>query len=333
MRNRFTPNRSVPRSRMTVALLGLCLLTAGWPERSDAQKQMYRWVDEQGEVQYTDQPPPAQLGQGHTRLNEVGVRTETIPPPPTEEELRQAREQERLRAEEARRIAQQKAADQTLLQTYRTIDDLLLARRGRIAAIEAPIQAKRDAMRPEQERLGKLHEEKAALERAGKAVPASLADSIAQSETHLRESYAFILEQTLKKGPVRQEFAQNAERYRMLKKLPAPTPSEMAGDPASNDPISCQGAEQCGQYWQRAMDYFRAHTNPKDEIAGPGLLLSWRKDEREDRRFALIWAQKSAADPVYLYFDLDCRERLTARPCSTEQDQRIRDGFRAAVTR
>jgi hypothetical protein len=318
---------------MTVALLGLCLLAAAWPERGDAQKQMYRWVDEQGEVQYTDQPPPAQLEQDHTPLNEVVVRTETIPPPPTEEELRQAKEQERLQAEAAQRIAQQKAADEALLQTYRTIDDLLLAGKGRIAAIEAPIQAKRDAMRPEQDRLAKLYSEKTALERAGKSVPASLADSIAQSEKHLRESYAFILEQTLKKGPVRHEFVQNAEHYRMLKKLPAPAPSEMAADPVSNDPVSCQGAEQCGQYWQRAMDYFRAQTNPKEEIAGPGLLLSWRKDEREDRRFALVWIQKSAADPVYLYFDLDCRERLTARPCSTEQDQTIRDGFRAAVMR
>ena len=332
MSSHFTSIHSAPRSRMTVALLGLCFLAAGWPERSEAQKQMYRWVDEQGEVQYTDHPPPAQLGQGHTRLNEVGVRTETIPPPPTEDELRQAKEQERLQAETARRIAQQKAADQALLQTYRTLDDLLLAGKGRIAAIETPIQARREVMRPEQERLVTLHAEKAALERAGKAVPASLADSIAQSEKRLRESYTFILEQTLKKGPVRQEFAQSAERYRLLKKLPAPTPPETV-DLVPNDLVSCQGAEQCGQYWQQAMNYFRAHSDPKDEIAGPGFLMSLRKDEREDRRLALAWIQNSAAEPVYLYFDLNCRDRLTAKSCSTEQDQRIRDGFRAAVAR
>lgn len=324
---------SGPRWLVTGALLGASLVVAGWPDRGYAQKQMYRWVDEQGEVQYTDQPPPARLGQGHTKLNEVGLRTETIPPPPTAEERRQAKEQERLQAEEARRIEQQQAADQRLLQTYRSIDDLLLAGKGRLAAIEAPIQAKREAILAEQDRLLKLAAEKKSLERAGKPIPAPLQDGIAQSERRLRDDYAFIIEQEQRKAPTRLEFAQNAERYRTLRKLPALAIPETAVDPAANDWVNCQGAAQCGQYWQRAMDYFRAHSDPNDEIAGPGFLMSLRKDEREDRRFVLVWIQTSASDPVRLYFDLECRDRLTTGSCASESDQTIRDGFRAAVTR
>lgn len=317
---------------LTSVLLGVSLVALGWPDDAQAQKQMYRWIDEQGAVQYTDQPPPAQLGQGHTTLNQTGVRTETIPPPPTADELRQTQEQAQVKAQAAKQLAQQRAADQKLLQTYRSLDDLLLTGKGRLAAIDAPIQIKREALRLEQERLLTLHAEHRRLERAGKAIPAPLQGDIAQSEGRLRDAYAFIIAQELQKAPTRRQFADEAERYRALKKLPESNTTEPV-EQAPQGLVSCQGAAQCGHYWKQAMAYFRTHAEATDEIAGPGLLLSFKKDDQADRRLMLVWIQSSASAPVQLYFDLECRDRKTAKPCASAADLAIRAGFHDAVTR
>lgn len=295
---------------------------------------MYRWVDENGEVHYTDQVPPSQVKQGHTRLSEEGLRIETLPPAPTEEELRRAEEQERREAEEARRLEAQKAADRRLSRKYRTIEDLAMARDGKVAAIDALIQVKRDEVRLEQERLLALHAELKRLEGTSKAAPQKLRDDIADRVLRIRDGYGAIIDQEFRKQEVRQEFDQIMARYRRIRGLPEPG-AENAGPAWGTllpNLVSCEGVEQCGREWERALAYLRRHADAKDEIRGRGLLITLERDEREDRRLTLAWVQKSAEEPVYLFLDLQCRHRLTASlTCINKPAKKIRDGLRAAV--
>ena len=101
--NRF--NVAVPSS---IGMLCIYILLAG-----NAQAAIYKWVDENGDVQYSQTPPPS------------GVAGETIEPPPqtvdTETATKQLNEQERQfeelrkqRQEQADKEAQ--AADELALQ-------------------------------------------------------------------------------------------------------------------------------------------------------------------------------------------------------------------------
>ncbi|WP_281054926.1 DUF4124 domain-containing protein [Thiocystis violascens] len=299
-----------------------------------ADSSTYRWVDESGNVHYADRIPPAQIDQGHIKLSEEGLRTEMIAPAPTEEEIRQAVELERLQKEEARRVEQDKVANQQLIQNFRTIEDLALAREGKVAAIEALGQTTRDRIRFELRRLRELHQKSAELERTAKTVPAQFQEDIASAEQLLRDGYSTILEHEFLKESIRQDFDGILARYRRLRQLPesADTSRKRAAGLRLNNLVSCHGSEQCAHAWERALAYVRDQAATKEEITGPGLLIAAQRDEREDRLLTLVWIQKTPQEPVYLYLDLECKNRLTANlTCTNPSALAIRDGFRAAV--
>jgi hypothetical protein len=90
-----------------------------------AQAKMYKWVDENGRVYYTDTPPPQIATRAVTELGKTGQamrRTESI-------------DERRIREIEARRIAEQKKTaeeharrDRALLATYTKESEIDLAR-------------------------------------------------------------------------------------------------------------------------------------------------------------------------------------------------------------
>ena len=80
------------------------------PAQSAAQ--LYRWVDDQGNVHYTDSIPAEYQEKGHTVLSPRGTQVLEVPPMKTPEEIQRERELTRLRGEQQRLIEQQKTADQ-----------------------------------------------------------------------------------------------------------------------------------------------------------------------------------------------------------------------------
>lgn len=300
---------------------------------AESTPKLYRWVDDQGNVHYTDQVPPSQVKQGHTRLSADGLRTDAVPPALTGEDLKKAEEEQRRKIEESRRQETERAADLRLLQTYRTVDELVLAREGRIAGIEASIQVKRDLVRREQDQLVKASTERQNAVRAGKPIPDTLDTDIAQSQRRIREGYAAIITLELEKDAVRKEFAATMQRFERLKKIThdGPSHTDTVMQPLPNM-ISCQGMDQCRSLWERASTYLRAHSDKDNEISGSGLLIGFQKDQREDRRLTLSWTQKSPTDPVNIFFDLQCKNRLTASlVCTNPKSIEARDAFRSAV--
>lgn len=296
----------------------------------EASAPLYRWVDEHGEVHYTDSVPSTQSKQGRTKLDEHGLQTESIPAAPTEAELRQAQEAERRQQEEAKRLAEQQAADKRLLERYRTSEEVDLTRDGKLAGIDALIQVKRDLIRANQLKLRKL-----TARSKDQPLAAEAKDEIAKAESAIREGYAAIIAKEYDKHEVRREFAALSRHYRKLKGLADAAPDRQADEPlALPNLVSCQGADQCNEYWKRALVYVRAQVVKETEILGPGLLIGFQQDEREDRSLTLTWTQESPKKPVQLFFDLQCKNRQTAsQVCANLETLKIRDGFRDALTR
>ncbi len=90
-----------------------------------AQAKMYKWVDENGRVYYTDTPPPQTSRHAVTELGKTGQvmkRTESV-------EERRAREAEERRLAEQRKISEEQARkDRALLGTYTSVAEIDLAR-------------------------------------------------------------------------------------------------------------------------------------------------------------------------------------------------------------
>jgi hypothetical protein len=148
-------------------LLPLLLAIAVMP----AQARMYKWVDAQGKVHYTDTPPPESAGQGSAEVKKSGTvvkKTEST----EERSKRLAAEAE---AAERKKLANEQARkDRALLATYTTEKEIDLARdralEQRRLVIESA-QARLKQLEPGVKDLEKKHK---AATRNGKPAPAHL---------------------------------------------------------------------------------------------------------------------------------------------------------------
>ena len=113
---------------LTTALLFLLPLAVNAEE-----KKLYRWIDAEGHVHYGDRVPVEYSEFPKEVLNDHGVTVDNLEGKKTEEQLA-----EEKRAKE-QRVAQelQQRADQALLATYLTVEEILMHRDRRVELFQA----------------------------------------------------------------------------------------------------------------------------------------------------------------------------------------------------
>ena len=93
----------------------------------------YKWEDEDGNIVYSDKIPAHEAEKPKEVVNDFGVTVDKLDGRKSEEEIRA--EEERL-AREAAQLAQRQA-DQALLNTYLTIEEIMLHRDRRVELWQA----------------------------------------------------------------------------------------------------------------------------------------------------------------------------------------------------
>ena len=136
----------------------LLTLTALAPLAVSAQdSRVYKWVDEHGVTHYGDSIPAKYAELPKEVLNDHGVTVEDLEGKKTEEQLAAERaEQERLAA-----IEIQRRADQALLATYLSVDEILMHRDRRVELFQAQARVTELYLRNLERRLHKLRTEAA----------------------------------------------------------------------------------------------------------------------------------------------------------------------------
>ncbi len=116
-------------------LVAVALATSVWAAG------MYKWVDDQGIVHYSDQAPPDVPARGESVLDKQGRELKKIEPPltPAQQKAKEA-EDERQRAL-AKAKDDQARRDKALLQSYTTEDEIDIARARAVSTIEAQIKS------------------------------------------------------------------------------------------------------------------------------------------------------------------------------------------------
>jgi hypothetical protein len=249
-------------------------------------QHFYRWVDDQGNVQYTDKIPPSQIEKAHTELSPDGMRVTEVPPAMTPEEIQRERELERLRAQQQRLIDEQKAEDRVLLRTFRSLDDMIMVRDGKISAIDVMIQVTKSNIQRQRDWLLQLRAEAADLERAGEPVTDQLKERIATTERALKQALATILEREQQKQEIRDNFARDLKRFRQLKEIPdEPSQVEQVTQPTElANLINCKDERECARVWAEALDYVELHATVPVETAGADVLMTKAPDSNRTSR-------------------------------------------------
>lgn len=203
----FQPWRLTVR-RTASSLLVLVLLAAG-----AAHAAMYRWVDSNGRVHYSDTLPPTYQKSGAAEMNKQGTvikRTQSEAERRAEAE-RQA-ELARLKAEQAR----QAQLDRALTQTYTSEAEIDLARDRALEHHRLLIKSAQIRAEAVNATLAELKDRMARIEKAGRKVGPGIVEQYEQAERENLELKRTILNNEEAMVRVRDKYTADKLRFREL---------------------------------------------------------------------------------------------------------------------
>jgi|GEM_PF-603474 len=210
-----------PAAVMTAALV-LALLSP-----PATAQQLYKWVEEDGTIRYSDRLPPDQRKKGHQTLSTQGRILETTEAATPPEELKRRRAEQKRLEEEARKKAEQEAAiqaekdhhDRVLLMTFSNENEIIEVEKERVAVINSVINLLRKNSAQEQQKLEQL-EQRAQRDYIDqdKAVPGGLAQNIEYFAEKIRGIEHQLELKQAEKERLKKQYAEDLIRYRELTK-------------------------------------------------------------------------------------------------------------------
>jgi hypothetical protein len=321
-------------TRLMIVLISLIAVSATAISAPTSHKRLYRWVDEDGTVHYTDTIPPSAVEKGRTELSPAGVRVKAVPPAKSPEAVAQEAELERLRREQQELIERQRAADRVLLQSFRSEDDIIMARDGKMAALDVMIEVTRNNIGRQQRTLANLRADAADQERAGKPVPEQLSKSITGMERSIRDAYGVILDRQDQKGSIYDAFDKDLQRFRELKRLPVarqPT-DENAVRPTLDNIVRCSGSSECDRLWDKAVSYVRENAATPVPPSNSTILITAPPAAAEQISMILSRIKDKTTAGATLFLDLQCQHTPRGeQACKSQEARKLIQGFRSAV--
>jgi hypothetical protein len=131
--------RATVPALVCLALAATC--TAGafaaGPRDTGSKQQVYKWVDEKGEVHYGDAVPPQYADQDKTILNSQGVVVGSIPGKRTPEQAAAEAAQHKAEERVHEAAVQSRQRDQNLLATYLSVEEIEALRDRRAEILDA----------------------------------------------------------------------------------------------------------------------------------------------------------------------------------------------------
>lgn len=203
--------------RLSISITLVATLT--WMGGTSAAK-LYRWVDENGEVHYTDTLPPEQAGQAHQQLNQQGVTVQSVEKAKSREQLaaeKQAQEEAARRATEAELARKLQAErDRALLHTYVSEQDIIESRDRNIATIEGTINLSTNNLEKLRAQAEALRSDLAQAQ-PGSAVATKVESALRQTEDQIRDFENFIGKKRAEQASLQQKFDEDLHRFRELR--------------------------------------------------------------------------------------------------------------------
>jgi hypothetical protein len=188
----------------------------------NAQGKLYRWVDDDGVVHYTDHVPPESSHQDREILNHHGIAVGFEQGELTEEERAEVARLDEEEAEKVRQRNEAAARDRILLDTYLSVQEIEDLRDRRLDLLDSQIKVTDIYLQELRDRLATLHQEASRYspysDRPDAApVPEHLSTDISRTTASIN-LYEQNLDRTRKERErVRVAFGSDIDRFKQLK--------------------------------------------------------------------------------------------------------------------
>ena len=303
---------------------------------------VFRWIDESGHVYYSDQIPPEQSKYRRERLNRHGNAVEVLEGAKTPAELEQEEQLKKLRAEQRRLLAEQRARDSALLRTFRTEEDMTAVLQSKLNTIDVLIRIAEANQSRLKAQLDAQEKRAATLDRNGKKIPKKLRDGIRSTQRQIADNRKKIDAHNHDKQRLRDKFERDIRRFRALT---GTTTANGAADPArrktdtENDQkkeqsiglVHCASAAHCDKAWRLARSYVERYATTELQIDTDHILMT--ADPRSETDIGLTVSKiPGEASAGRLFLNVRCKESALGRElCTSSKVRNIRAGFRPFI--
>jgi hypothetical protein len=242
---------SIRRFALAVAIAAFALAavsTDAMAQKTGTSKKLYRWVDKDGNVRYTDQLPPEAAKDRRDELNSQGIVVKTRERELTPEEKAAKRAEEARLAEEKARQDELKKRDAMLVGAYATEADLKRAYKERFSLVDQSIESAKVGICSQQKSQEDLLNYGKNLELEGKANKRAM-DEIFQktqeSRRQVQEQRAFLERREAERAELQKEYIATLARYRELMGIESDPnePVAFPAAPSTDDPCATVGAK------------------------------------------------------------------------------------------
>jgi chromosome segregation ATPase len=209
-----------------VKLSGLRLSVSGWASAiavlglvcgsgAAAGAGMYKWVDDQGVVHYTDRIPAESVSKGATVLDKQGRSVKTIDPAPTAEQRRAIEVEAERQRELAKLDAERARRDRALTQSFSSEAEIDVARARAVSTMEAQLTTISAYIADMTRRKQDLESRKAGY--GTKPVPAALDNELNSVNEELARQTALLTQKKEALAAVGKKYDADKQRWQEIK--------------------------------------------------------------------------------------------------------------------
>ncbi len=214
------------------ALLSIAVMLSASPVAA----QLYRYVDQNGKVHYTERPPAEQAGRAVDKLSNQGVLVKRQGPAPTAEQRAAEAEAKKKKAEEDAIQRVESRKNQTIVSAYASEQDLESARMGALNPVLEVIAQTEGSLANNAKRMEEIKPELDSY--AGKVLPGKLRVTVKNLENEQVALQQLLEAKRAQEKAVNTRFDEDRRRYilgskeaaaqQASRKSPAPTTANAA---------------------------------------------------------------------------------------------------------
>jgi len=301
--------------------------------------RMYRWVDTEGRIFYSDQVPPQQSKLKREELNKEGRVVNTIKAAKTKEQISLEKRLELLRKSQETIINKKKSYDKVLLSTFRSVDDLRMTLAGKLASIDAQKRFAESSLANSQANLQAARKKAAKAERSGRKVPKSVLKEIDSIEESISHTYVDIAQILTKRKAIQRKFDMDITRFIFLTKNNTDA-QQLSNDNAESTTanalglFNCKDNFTCDRAWQIARQFVVLHSTAKINYDTDTLIMSSDPMIASDLSLSVSKSQAKhgKTHKFSLFLDIRCHHSTMGDElCQSEQVKNIRRSFKSYI--
>lgn len=206
------------RALLSLAVVSALLAASTADAQDPAKKKLYRWVDKDGKVQFSDALPPEAVDQARTEINAAsGNAVATVERAMTAEERAAKAEADRLQAIADQALEQARKTEAAMMSSFQNEDELKRSFTNRIDLLKQTLEAIEAGIASQRASLSSLLADAAEAELAGRPIHVRQANTIRGLHDDMVRQQQMLV---LKQGELVEldaEMARLVERYRELK--------------------------------------------------------------------------------------------------------------------